>query len=96
MTMRTFTLIFTFAILLSTQAFSQNKEETLFSNSSIEFTGLWGGSVNGLVEFNNNFSLSNSGYFLFEINNDFLIGWAGYGSGSNLSNGDKAEIGVTI
>lgn len=78
---------------VSTLTFAQNREETIFSNSSIEFTGLWGGSTNGFVEFNNNFSLSNSGYFLFEINNNFLIGWSGYGSGSNLSNGDKAQIG---
>ncbi len=93
MTMKKFTLIFVYTLLISTITFAQNREETLFRNSSIDFTGIWGGSTNGLVEFNNNFSLNNSGYFLFEINNDFLIGWSGYGSGTNLNNGDKAEIG---
>ncbi len=91
--MKNFTLIFAYSILLSTFSFAQDREETIFNNVSIDLTGLWGGSTNGLVEFNNNFSLSNSGYFLFEINNDFLIGWSGYGSGTNLSNGDKTEIG---
>ena len=86
----TFTLILSF--LITAISFSQ-REETVFGSSGIDFTGVWGGSTNGLVEFNNNFSLSNSGYFLFEINNDFLIGWSGYGSGSTMANGDKAEIG---
>jgi len=93
MTMRKFTQIFIFSLLITTIAFSQNREETLFRNSSIDLTGVWGGSTNGLVEFNNNFSLSNSGYFLFEVNNNLLIGWSGYGSGTNLDNGDKAQIG---
>lgn len=91
--MRKFTLIFIFSFIFSSLLLSQNREETVFSNTSINLTGIWGGSTNGLVEFNNNFSLSNSGYFLFEVNNDFLIGWAGYGSGTNLENGDKAQIG---
>jgi len=90
--MRNYTLIFTFIMLLSFNSFAQDRQETLFKNSSIDLTGVWGGSTNGLVEFNNNFSLSNSGYFLFEINHDLLIGWSGYGSGSNLTNGDKAQI----
>lgn len=87
-------LIFTFffSLLFISQSFAQ-KEETIFSNNSIRLTGAWAGSTNGLVEFNNNFSLSNAGYFLFEVNNDFLIGWAGYGSGTTLDNGDKAQIG---
>ena len=93
MTMRKFTQIILFSFFITTIAFSQNREETLFRNSSIDLTGIWGGSTNGLVEFNNNFSLNNSGYFLFEINNNFLIGWSGYGSGTNLENGDKAQIG---
>ncbi|MEM9549330.1 MAG: hypothetical protein AAGA77_25385 [Bacteroidota bacterium] len=91
--MKKFTLILFYAVFITSIAFSQNREETLFRNSSIDFTGFWGGSTNGLVEFDNNFSLNNSGYFLFEINNDFLIGWSGYGSGTDLENGDKAQIG---
>jgi len=71
---------------------AQKGQETLFGNSSLKFTGFWGGSTNGLVEFENNFSLNNSGYFLLEFNRDFLIGWSGYGSGTSLKNGDKASI----
>ncbi|MDF1696518.1 MAG: hypothetical protein P1U56_11820 [Saprospiraceae bacterium] len=91
--MRKFTLAFICTILISSAMKAQHSEETLFGNSSISLTGVWAGSTNGLVEFDNNFSLSNSGYFLFEVNNDLLIGWSGYGSGTNLENGDKAEIG---
>jgi len=93
MTMKKLIHTIAFLLLIATISFSQNREETLFKNSSIDLTGIWGGSTNGLVEFNNNFSLNNSGYFLFEINNDFLIGWSGYGSGTELTNGDKAQIG---
>jgi hypothetical protein len=91
--MRKFTLIFVILFLFSTLTYTQQKEETVFGNASINLTGIWGGSTNGLVEFNNNFSLSNTGYFLFEVNNDLLIGWSGYGNGSNLVNGDRAQIG---
>jgi len=91
--MRKFTLIIAYTFLISTITLAQNKEETIFSNTSIDLTGIWGGSTNGLVEFNNNFSLNNSGYFLFEVNNNFLIGWSGYGSGTKIENGDKAQIG---
>lgn len=91
--MRNFTLLLACLFFFSTNSIAQNKEETIFSNSSIDLTGIWGGSTNGLVEFNNNFSLNNSGYFLFEINNDILIGWSGYGSGTVIENGDMAQIG---
>lgn len=91
--MRKFTFIFALSILISTFSYAQHNEETVFGNSSFKLTGLWGGSTNGLIEFNNNFSLNNTGYFLFEVNNDFLIGWSGYGNGFNLENGDRAKIG---
>ena len=91
--MRNFTLAIICSFFFTSLVYAQNSEETIFGNSSISLTGIWGGSTNGLVEFDNNFSLSNSGYFLFEVNNDLLIGWSGYGSGTNLENGDKAQIG---
>lgn len=91
--MKKFFLINACVFLIITSLFAQNKEETIFNNTSFDLTGIWGGSTNGLVEFNNNFSLNNSGYFLFEVNNDILIGWSGYGSGTFLTNGDKAQIG---
>ena len=54
----TFTLALVF--LISSISFAQHREETVFGSSGIDFTGFWGGSTNGLVEFNNNFSLIES------------------------------------
>jgi len=68
------------------------KETTLFNNSGIRLSGLWGGSTNGFVKFQNDFSLNNGGYFLFEFNENFLIGWSGYGSGTDLPNGTRVGI----
>ena len=74
------------------EQYDNKKENTLFNNSGIRLSGLWGGSTNGFVKFQNDFSLNNGGYFLFEINDDFLIGWSGYGSGTDLEDGTRANI----
>jgi len=68
------------------------QEETIFGSGGIHFTGLWGGSTNGLIKFEEEFSLNNGGFFAFELNNNFLIGWSGYGSGESLEDGRRAEI----
>lgn len=75
---RIFTLCL-FSMLLATSI--QAQEETFFNrNGGFRFTGVWGGSNNSLVDFKNDFNLSSGGFFTFEINNDFLIGWSGYDS----------------
>jgi len=68
------------------------KERTIFNNGGIRLSGLWGGSTNGFVKLQNDFSLNNGGYFLFEINENFLIGWSGYGSGTDLPDGTRVSI----
>ena len=64
------------------------RERTLFNGGgNIELTGVWGGSTNALVDFNNDFNLNSGGFFAFEINNSFLIGWSGYKS--DITNGGE-------
>lgn len=68
------------------------REETIFNNGGhIEFTGVWGGSSNALVDFNNEFNINSGGFFVFELNNNFLIGWSGYKS-DITDNGQNIEI----
>ena len=76
---RTFTLC-AFLLCLTT-ALDAQREQTVFNhNGQVRLTGVWGGSTNALVDFNNNFNLNSGGFFGFEINNNFLIGWSGYKS----------------
>ncbi len=98
---RTFTLGF-FLLLFLAQTNAQ-REETLFNNhGGIDFTGVWGGSTNALVDFNNDFNLNSGGFFVFELNNDFLIGWSGYKSditdmGENIEiKGNDLFLGYTF
>lgn len=74
--------IFTLSIFLLISHFvNGQREETLFNHrGGIEFTGIWGGSTNAIVDFNNDFELNSGGFFAFEINDNFLIGWSGYKS----------------
>ena len=67
--------ILLFAALFGTQI--QAQEKTVF-NSGIRLTGVFGGSFNSIVDFQDDFNISSGGFFTFEINNDFLIGWQGY------------------
>lgn len=68
------------------------KDQTIFNSGGIDLTGVWGGSINNLTNFSNNFDISNGGYFVFEFNKNFMIGWTGYGSETTLSNGTNANI----
>ena len=83
------TLILSFFLVSS--LFAQ-REETVLGGGGINLSGVWGGSVNSLSSFDSNFELNNGGYFLFELNNDFLIGWTGYGSDFTTANGINASI----
>jgi len=68
------------------------KDQTIFSQGGIDLTGVWGGSINNLTNFSDNFDISNGGYFVFEFNKNFLIGWTGYGSETTLDNGMRADV----
>lgn len=78
-------------LIITVSVFGQ-REETIFNNRGISLTGIWGGSTNGLVSFGEEFSLNNGGFFAFELNDNFLIGWSGYGSGETLSDGTNVDI----
>lgn len=79
-------LIFTIAT-----SFSQ-REETVFGRNGVQLTGAWGGMTNGMIRFQDEFSLNNGGYFMFELNDNFLIGWSGYGNGEVLADGKDVDI----
>lgn len=68
------------------------KEETVFGIGGVKLTGIWGGSSNGLVRLGNDFSQNNGGFFTFEINDNLLLGWSGYGSGSTLEDGRHVDL----
>lgn len=90
-TMKKLILLFTVSLFVITSSYAQ-REATLFNDrGGIDFTGVWGGSTNALVDFNNDFNLNSGGFFAFELNNDFLIGWSGYKSDIN-DNGQNIEI----
>lgn len=86
---------FTFLVCLLLGAISlqAQKDQTVFGNGGIDFTGVWAGPINNISNFNESFDISNGGYVLFEFNKNFLIGWTGYGSESSLDDGSRAEIG---
>lgn len=80
-------------ILLFAAGLNAQSEETLFNkNGGIRLTGIWGGSTNGIADFKEDFNFTNGGFFVFELNENFLIGWAGYGS-DITSDGRNIDIG---
>ena len=91
-----------FILSLCTTLIGQ-REETVFNrNGGVRLTGIWGGGNSSLADFKNDFNLSSGGFFAFEINNDFLIGWSGYDSditsdGSNIEiSGSDLFLGYTM
>ena len=78
--------------LLGLSLAQAQRDQTIFNHGGLDLTGVWGGSINNLTNFNENFDISNGGYFMFEFNKNFLIGWTGYGSESTLENGMRADI----
>lgn len=85
----TTTLMLLICITMTTYA---QREETVFGRGGVSLTGVWGGMTNGMVKFQDEFSLNNGGFFVFELNDDFLIGWSGYGNGEILDDGRDVEI----
>lgn len=54
-------------------------DETIFSNSSVKLTGIWGGNTANVNEEDGDYGLFHGGYFVFEFNKNYTIGWQGYG-----------------
>ncbi len=95
-----YTLLFCLAIIAQVDA---QREETVFNHhGEVRFTGIWFGNSNAVVDFDDGFSLNSGGFFAFELNNDFLIGWAGYKSdltktGQNIEiKGNDLLLGYTF
>ena len=58
-------------------AYSQ-RDETILRNPSLKLTGIWGGSVGRIHNFTASNQYSHGGFFTFEFNKDYMIGWDGY------------------
>ena len=69
------------------------QEETVFGHGKVRVTGLWGGAYNAYTTFNEDFNYNSGGFFAFEINHDFLLGWTGYGTDMTFADGRTASIG---
>ena len=93
-------VLFLFSMVAQVDA---QREETIFNHDGhLRLTGIWGGSTNAIVDFKNDFDINSAGFFAFEINNDFLIGWSGYKSdltddGKNIEiKGNDLFLGYTF
>jgi hypothetical protein len=89
--MKQLSILFIAAFMMSVDLIAQSEETMFNSGGGIRLTGIWGGSNNALTDFEDDFNLSSGGFFTFEINNNFLIGWAGYDSDVT---GDGREIDI--
>lgn len=69
--------VFIFTILLSLPVMAQ-RDETILRNPSLKLTGIWGGSVNRINNFSGDSDYATGGFFTFEFNKDYLLGWDGF------------------
>ncbi len=79
-------------ICLLSITFCQAQEQTIFGKNGIKLTGLWGGNMNGIIRFDNDNSLSNSGYLMLEFNNDIIIGLSTYNNDLAITSNRSIEI----
>ena len=71
-------LLLVFALICTSTVFiSAQKDETIFGRNGIKLTGAWGGYMQNISTFENDFSLSNNSFFVFEFNKKVQIGWDG-------------------
>lgn len=80
-------IVLFFALLISVPSFSQ-RDETILKNPRLRLTGLWGGSTALANNFDNDSYFSHGGYFNFEFNKNYLIGWNNF-----TSNGFDESVG---
>ena len=69
-------LLFALFMMTSTMLVFGQKDETIFGNSGLHLTGLWGGYMQNISTFQDDFFMSRNSFFVFEINKKVLIGWA--------------------
>jgi len=93
-------LLLLLVLLMTTTIFvSAQKDETIFGRSGIKLTGAWGGYMQNISTFENDFSMSRNSFFVFELNKKVLIGWDGLNAEfnkSNLGNLDLNSNGFTL
>lgn len=65
------------ALLVAGMDVSAQKDQTIFGNRGIKWTGFWGGYTTNISTFQDDFNVGRSGFFLFELNKRVLIGWDG-------------------
>ena len=68
------TFFLAFALIMNAQS-----EQTLFNNSGLELTGIWGGNTSNINENQDDYGVFHGGFFQLEFNQDYTIGWQGYG-----------------
>ena len=88
--MKKFLLSFTI-ILLSLSIHAQ-KDETIFGNSGIRFTGIWGGSTTFINGFEDDFDLDGGGFFTFELNKSLLLGWSNQEIRAYFNDGGRLDL----
>lgn len=69
--------VLVFALLLSIPLMGQ-RDETILKNPGLKLTGIWGGSTARIHNFSKNSHYAHGGYFTFEFNKDYLVGWDGF------------------
>lgn len=69
------------------------QEETIFGKGKVRISGIWGGSYNAYTSFEEEFNHNSGGFFTVEINQDFLLGWTGYGTDLTMPDSRSAHIG---
>ena len=69
--------VFIFAALMSLPLAGQ-RDETILRNPSLKLTGLWGGSTVRINNFTGDSDYTTGGFFTFEFNKNFLVGWDNY------------------
>jgi len=87
-----YTLSLTLILSFLSTHFLHAQEETVFGDGKVRMTGLWGGAYNAYSSYENDFHYNGGGFFTFEINNKFLLGWTGYGTDLTLTDGRQAKI----
>ncbi len=65
-------LLLSLGIMLLTLSVHAQKDETVFGNSGVRFTGLWGGATNNINGFQDDFDFYSGGHFGFELKRMFV------------------------
>ncbi len=62
-------------VIFAVSGLMAQQEETLFGESGLKMTGVWGGFVSGVTFFNEEAVATKGGFFGFEFNNILFVGF---------------------